>query len=229
MTQNNSLTLPIEGMTCASCSARVERALQRVPGVRQASVNLASESDREGRLRGGRAPRPCAAHRWHDLRDLRGRVEKALKAVPGVLGASVNLAASTAQVTRLTALHRRHAARRGAACRLRQASERRPADRGGAAPQPRSDLDWWPLGVAALLRRHWCCRWWATCSAATGCCRRRGSSLLATPVQFWLGARFYKAGWKALRAGSRQHGPAGGAGHQRGLRAEPGAVAAATA
>src|SRR5690606_36343255 len=26
--------------------------------------------------------------------------------------------------------------------------------------------------------------------------------LLATPVQFWLGARFYRAGWKALRAGS---------------------------
>ncbi|HOM13574.1 MAG TPA: heavy metal-associated domain-containing protein, partial [Rubrivivax sp.] len=40
MTQNNSLTLPIEGMTCASCSTRVERALQRVPGVLQASVNL---------------------------------------------------------------------------------------------------------------------------------------------------------------------------------------------
>jgi Cu+-exporting ATPase len=26
--------------------------------------------------------------------------------------------------------------------------------------------------------------------------------LLATPVQFWLGARFYRAGWKALRAGA---------------------------
>ena len=26
--------------------------------------------------------------------------------------------------------------------------------------------------------------------------------LLATPVQFWLGGRFYRAGWKALRAGS---------------------------
>ncbi len=44
MTQDNSLTVPIEGMTCASCSARVERALQRVPGVQQVSVNLASES-----------------------------------------------------------------------------------------------------------------------------------------------------------------------------------------
>jgi Cu+-exporting ATPase len=38
-----SLTLPVEGMTCASCVARVEKALQRVNGVNSASVNLASE------------------------------------------------------------------------------------------------------------------------------------------------------------------------------------------
>ena len=36
---------------------------------------------------------------------------------------------------------------------------------------------------------------------------------LATPVQFWLGARFYRAGWKALKARHRQHGPAGRARH----------------
>ena len=35
--------LAIAGMTCASCVARVERALQRVPGVASASVNLATE------------------------------------------------------------------------------------------------------------------------------------------------------------------------------------------
>jgi Cu+-exporting ATPase len=37
------LTLEIEGMSCASCVARVERALTEVPGVRSASVNLATE------------------------------------------------------------------------------------------------------------------------------------------------------------------------------------------
>ena len=36
--------LPIEGMTCASCSARVERALRKVPGLQGTSVNLATES-----------------------------------------------------------------------------------------------------------------------------------------------------------------------------------------
>src|SRR5262245_21917195 len=39
-----AVSLPIEGMTCASCVQRVEKALQRVPGVRAASVNLATES-----------------------------------------------------------------------------------------------------------------------------------------------------------------------------------------
>ena len=34
-------TFPVEGMTCASCVARVERALKNVPGVTSASVNLA--------------------------------------------------------------------------------------------------------------------------------------------------------------------------------------------
>jgi len=37
-----TLSLRIDGMTCASCVARVEKALRRVPGVDQASVNLAT-------------------------------------------------------------------------------------------------------------------------------------------------------------------------------------------
>ena len=37
-------SLPIEGMTCASCVGRVERALQKMPGVVEASVNLATEA-----------------------------------------------------------------------------------------------------------------------------------------------------------------------------------------
>ncbi|MGB3327391.1 MAG: heavy metal translocating P-type ATPase, partial [Thermomicrobiales bacterium] len=40
---DGSATLPIEGMTCASCVGRVERALNKVDGVTEASVNLATE------------------------------------------------------------------------------------------------------------------------------------------------------------------------------------------
>src|SRR5215217_2626656 len=39
----DEVVLPIEGMTCASCVRRVEKALTKVPGVDAASVNLATE------------------------------------------------------------------------------------------------------------------------------------------------------------------------------------------
>ncbi len=39
-----TLTLPVAGMTCASCSVRVQRALERTPGVKSASVNLMLEN-----------------------------------------------------------------------------------------------------------------------------------------------------------------------------------------
>ena len=42
--ETRRLSLAIEGMTCASCTARVEKALERVPGVDRATVNLADES-----------------------------------------------------------------------------------------------------------------------------------------------------------------------------------------
>ena len=44
MSSLRQLNFPIEGMSCASCVSRVERALAAVPGVASASVNLATES-----------------------------------------------------------------------------------------------------------------------------------------------------------------------------------------
>ena len=46
-------TLAIEGMTCASCVMRVEKALAKVPGVISAEVNLATETARVHMQRGG--------------------------------------------------------------------------------------------------------------------------------------------------------------------------------
>jgi len=42
-TKIQTLTLPIEGMTCASCVARVEKVLTRIDGVEKTTVNLATE------------------------------------------------------------------------------------------------------------------------------------------------------------------------------------------
>jgi len=44
--ERSEVSLPVEGMTCASCVARIEKALSKVPGVQEANVNLATERAR---------------------------------------------------------------------------------------------------------------------------------------------------------------------------------------
>ncbi|MBP1691867.1 MAG: copA, partial [Bacteroidetes bacterium] len=44
--KTETINLPVEGMTCASCVLRVEKALKNVEGVQDAAVNLASEKAR---------------------------------------------------------------------------------------------------------------------------------------------------------------------------------------
>jgi Cu+-exporting ATPase len=142
-----TLDLGVGGMTCASCVGRVERALRRVPGVREASVNLATESARvtfvadeaaEGRIR--RAVRDAGYEP---------------RAAEAAMAADVSPWAGFAPVGLALAL---------------------------SAPLVLPML-------ADLAGLHWMLPAWLQC-------------LLATPVQFVLGARFYKAGWHALRAGT---------------------------
>ncbi|MHB9799933.1 heavy metal translocating P-type ATPase [Pseudomonas sp. MT3] len=108
------ISLPIEGMTCASCVGRVEAALARIEGVGSVSVNLATERadvrptgpvDRMALIQ---AVRKVGYDVPVDTTELAvegmtcascvGRVEKALKAVPGVTDATVNLATERATV-----------------------------------------------------------------------------------------------------------------------------------
>ncbi|AJZ74745.1 heavy metal translocating P-type ATPase [Pandoraea apista] len=217
MTQNWSVG--IEGMTCASCVTRVEKALRRAPGVASASVNLATEtaaveaapdvtpsalfgavetavSDAGYQVAeqpfelaiGGMTCASCA-----------GRVEKALRNVPGVVEANVNLATE-------------HAAVRGVRGAVDVAALMAAVEKAGYEASPVTDPAqaatlregpaWWPVAVAAVLSFplllpmllepfgiHLMPPPWV-------------QWLLATPVQFWLGARFYRAGYKAVRAGS---------------------------
>ncbi|MCX7645896.1 MAG: heavy metal translocating P-type ATPase [Rhodobacteraceae bacterium] len=110
-----TVTLPIEGMHCASCVGRVERALRAVPGVTAASVNLATERAEivlsapvapealSGAVAAAGFAVPAArtelAIEGMHCASCVGRVEAALKAVPGVAEASVNLATERASVT----------------------------------------------------------------------------------------------------------------------------------
>ncbi len=101
------VVLDIEGMTCASCVGRVERALKAVPGVEGASVNLATERaeitgpalDRAALIRSVetagydvRRPPVDLAIEGMTCASCVARVEKALISVPGVTSAAVNLA-----------------------------------------------------------------------------------------------------------------------------------------
>ncbi|WP_080419388.1 heavy metal translocating P-type ATPase [Burkholderia ubonensis] len=122
------IELEIEGMTCASCVARVEKALAGVPGVTRASVNLATERATVDAAAGvttaqlvdavrqaGYQATPVAEPEPAIAPDAAlgaieldiggmtcascaGRVEKALSNVPGVARASVNLATERATV-----------------------------------------------------------------------------------------------------------------------------------
>ncbi|WP_313387447.1 heavy metal translocating P-type ATPase [Achromobacter aegrifaciens] len=110
-----AVSLPIEGMTCASCVGRVEKALKAVPGVNQASVNLATERaditfagapDVAAAVQAVQKAGYAVAETTIELSvtgmtcaSCVGRVEKALKAVPGVSAASVNLATERASIT----------------------------------------------------------------------------------------------------------------------------------
>ena len=110
-----SLDFTIEGMTCASCVSRVEKAIRAVPGVASASVNLATERARielsgptdvrqiaEAVHKAGYTPEASETITL-DIEGMTcascvGRVEKALKRVEGVVDAAVNLATERATV-----------------------------------------------------------------------------------------------------------------------------------
>lgn len=114
----NRLSLPVEGMTCASCVGRVERALKAVPEIKDAVVNLATE---RADITFSSTPNPALAVSAiessgykvpEEITELAieemtcascvGRVEKALAQIPGVLEATVNLATERARVRHLS-------------------------------------------------------------------------------------------------------------------------------
>ena len=208
--------VPISGMTCATCAGRVEAALNALPGV-SATVNLADEradlrfdpsrttpADLVNAVEAaGYATRP-------DRRELAiigmtcatcaGRVEHALAAVPGVLRAEVNLATEHAVVEGIAGLlspaallHAVRDAGYDATLLTGDAAQQRAAEQADAARLRRLLLK---VAAAAVLSLPLLLPmvgvplpgWLAL--------------LLATPVQFVIGAGFYVAAWKALRAGT---------------------------
>ena len=137
--------LQVSGMTCASCSARVEKALLKVPGVSSASVNLATE---------------------------RATVQARIGVPLAALKAAIERAGYGAEAVAETA--------------------------GDARRLP----EWWPVVLSAVLTIPLVAPMLLQLFGVDWMLGAATQLALATPVQFWLGARFYRAGWKAVRAGS---------------------------
>ena len=146
-TEIQTLDIGIGGMTCASCVARVEKALNKVPGVTSATVNLATESARIAVA----DPELTDARLRRVIRDA-GYEPRSMEAA--------------------------------------EAADQQLSPWAGFGPVAMGLLLSAPLVLPMLgdlWGQHWMLPAWVQFA-------------LATPVQFILGARFYKAGWHALKA-----------------------------
>lgn len=146
------LDLAVTGMTCAACAARIEKVLNRVPGV-HASVNFAAET---------------------------ARIEYAPGSVTSeALIRVVEKAGYGAQV--------KTAATRGDELKRHADAYHR---------------DWRRLVIAAALTAPFALQMIGMAFGTHDLLPPWLQFVLATPVQFWIGARFYVGAWHALRGGS---------------------------
>jgi Cu+-exporting ATPase len=207
---------PVDGMTCASCSSRVEKALAAVPGVRTAVVNLSAMTARvEAEVSVAPAALVAAVEdagydvpKEEALLDVAGmtcaacvaRLEKALNAAPGVVSARVSLPAETADVVFAAGL----VAPADLVDAIENAGFEATVRAGETKGARESDgaREFWTLAGALVLSLPFIANMIG--EIATGMPLLPGwvQLALATPVFFIAGARFHLGAWRALRAGA---------------------------
>ena len=213
------IELPIAGMTCAACSSRVEKTLNRLPGV-QAAVNLAAEKaqidfdesqtsladlvktiektgfsvpNKTAELQiGGMTCAACAT-----------RIEKVLNKLDGV-DATVNFAAEKARIHFNPALVDLNALKRAVEKTGYEAHEiiaaNQAEEKARREAQYRKELRIFWLAAALTLPLIGQMLFMFT-GHQEDILPRWLQWLLATPVQFLAGRRFYVGAWNALRGG----------------------------
>ena len=222
------INLPVEGMTCAACVGHVENALKGVPGVLDASVNLATEKasvefdSAEVQFQvmeeavsgagyklgtqsvslniGGMTCSACVNH-----------IENALRSVPGVAEANVNLGverASVEFVPGMVELSDLQAAVEGAGYRVEgfndsgdQERELERLSKVKEIRELRSRLVFAGTGAVLLFLGTFDAFPWVSNLMGRGYYPFLLWAL-ATPVQFWAGANFYTSGLGALKHGT---------------------------
>lgn len=219
-----TLDLPITGMTCAACATRIEKVLNRMPGV-VASVNLAAEKAHVRLAADAASPEGVVnaiRKAGFDVPDASlelgvsgmtcvacaQRLEKVLNRLPGVSG-TVNFANERAVLRYTPGLASPDAIRAAVARTGFEAWETGLAAREQA--KQRQQAQWRDerrhFWIAALLTLPLAAQMPVMFGLAGGgdmhdLVPRWLQLLLATPVQFWIGARFYRGAWSALRGGS---------------------------
>lgn len=223
-----SSNIAVSGLSCASCVNKLERALRGRPDVDSASVNLATSAARvTGTANAQQLVQTIADAGYQvDTEEARigisgltcascvAKAERALTALPGVLGASVNLASERAQVRfvpGMTSLARIHMALEAAgyppvAVPAQDTAAEDPGEKDAEGAALRRDVLFavaltLPLfiismgrmlpGMADLFARLLSERGWVILEG-----------LLATPVLFHAGRRFFTSGWAELRNAS---------------------------
>jgi len=217
--------LPVSGMSCAACAVRLEKVLNRLPGV-EARVNFATEKARVSAapdgaaavdilaairkagfdvapqvLELGIAGMSCAA--------CAARIEKVVNRLPGVEG-SVNFAAETAQVRYTPGLADPAAIvatiSKAGFTATPVAGRDREAEHARKAAEFRAELRL--LWISALLSLPFLVQMFGMLGAGFHGTAHHDEwlprwlqCLLATPVQFWIGRRFYRGAWSSLRGG----------------------------
>jgi len=199
-------------MTCTTCAATLEKGLAETPGVEQANVSFASE-----KASIEYAPSKVDFAKIKDIISQIGygvatkksifpvggmtcascvtRVEEALSSVPGVISASVNLASekATVEYTDGTDVSDLRRAVKGAGYELGAETERSEDVSVAAQRELRGIRN--RFIFAAVLASSIMALMWAPLFAG----KPYLLWVLATPVQFWAGWRFYRGAWGALR------------------------------
>lgn len=226
------ISLPITGMTCASCVRRVERTLGKVAGVASASVNLATEQAtvaydpaqvQLAELEAAVEKAGYGVRREEIVLPVKGmtcascvrRVERAIAKVPGVQSVAVNLATERATVDYYPGT----ASVADFRAAVEKAGYEIAQERAGATDAS-SPQDWGAGGTSLAeerAREIRALRLRFGISLAVGAVLMAAMFipwpfdhtrlfplmfLLATPVQFWAGWQFYKGAWAAGRHGS---------------------------
>jgi P-type Cu+ transporter len=213
------ISLPVTGMSCAACGRRVEGALSGTDGVLSANVNLATEKAAveydparagTGALIRAVEDAGYGVEKRESSFGVTGMscascvasVEKALLSVPGVIDASVNLAAESATVEYLA----------GTAGRRELQRSIEGAGYGVVREEEGPVEDVRALEYGRLRRRFFVAAALTALVVAGSLPMMLGLEVpgrwlsfvllaLATPVQFWAGWRFYTGAWGALRHG----------------------------